>query len=136
MKVVRFNYESSPTRCGYFCSEPGDMGGEYVPAEEARAIEAAQLSIEADYLHLSLDVERVRSGGYRAVHAENQWLCDIKRQRDQLLAACKEAAGRGRHAPECGWWDHRFPEGLIHEHGVCNCWLSRLNAVIAEAEKP
>ena len=53
----------------------------------------------------------------------------------ELLAACKEAISNGKHAEDCGWWDHRNPlRPLIHHAGVCDCYLSRLGAAVAKAE--
>lgn len=51
-----------------------------------------------------------------------------------LLAACVEAAEHGRHPESCGWWDKRHPQALMHDVGVCDCYLSRLRAAIAKAE--
>ena len=51
-----------------------------------------------------------------------------------LLAACKEATEAGKHPEECGWWDHRYVSALIHESGVCDCYLSRLDAAVRLAE--
>lgn len=35
MRTISFTYRSDRTPSGYYCSEPGDQGGEYVPAEVA-----------------------------------------------------------------------------------------------------
>lgn len=37
---------------------------------------------------LQLDVNRLFSGDYRALDPENQWMLDIRRERDELRAAC------------------------------------------------
>lgn len=62
-----------------------------------------------------------------------RWNCH-----EQLLAACKEAveSGCGSHTGECGWWDTRIKGGLYHHDGICDCYLSRLEAAIAAASQP
>jgi hypothetical protein len=71
--------------------------------EEKRAMAAdvARLTRERDeieslHLRLSIDVDRLYSGNYRAAYACNQWMCDILRERDEaraerdrLRAACE-----------------------------------------------
>lgn len=60
----------------------------------------------------------------------------VVRERDALLAACKEAFRYGRHPEGCSWWDEVYPNSLIHRIGVCDCHLSRVSAAIALCEQP
>lgn len=41
MKTIQFTYRTKGTCDGYYCSEPGDRDGEYVPADTARQLLAA-----------------------------------------------------------------------------------------------
>lgn len=90
------------------------------------------VNIHAGDQHIAV-VGDHREDGARAL-ANAKFLVRAVNTHDALLAACVEAARHGRHADECGWWDCRHPQGLIHDGGVCDCWLSRLNAAIAQAE--
>jgi hypothetical protein len=67
------------------------------PALLARA-EAAEDRAAAEYklLRLSLDMNRLGSGDIRALHPENQWMLDIRAERDRLAAelAALQAAAR------------------------------------------
>ncbi len=73
---VRGQLEAMANRYAVWAGQPVDSRLAELEAERDR--------LQYDLTRLSLDVNRLHSGDYRALHPENQWLCDVGRERDAL----------------------------------------------------